>query len=157
MIARQSHTSNSTAAALRLRARTMPATWFHMDTRKGRTRLRSTPSSFSIRRGSVVEYQRSAIIFSQGDPGTSVMYIQRGGVKLSVRSGAGKEAVVAVLGPGDFFGEGCLAGQPLRIGTATAMTPSTVLIVDKRKMLPKWKSRSPCRTITSRQSSTASR
>jgi CRP/FNR family cyclic AMP-dependent transcriptional regulator len=83
----------------------------------------------------LVEYRRSAIIFSQGDPATSVMYIQSGGVKLSVVSNTGKEAVVAILGPGDFFGEGSLAGQPLRMGTATAMAPSTVLILEKQKML----------------------
>jgi CRP-like cAMP-binding protein len=75
------------------------------------------------------------VIFSQGDPCTSVLYIQRGGVKLSVLSPAGKEAVVGVLGPGDFFGEGCLAGQPTRVSTATAITASTVMIVDKLKML----------------------
>ena len=63
------------------------------------------------------------------------MYIQKGGVKLSVRSTAGREAVVAMLGPGDFFGEGCLAGQPTRMGSATAITPSTVLLVDKDKMI----------------------
>jgi CRP/FNR family transcriptional regulator, cyclic AMP receptor protein len=64
-----------------------------------------------------------------------VLYIQRGGVKLSVLSPAGKEAVVGVLGPGDFFGEGCLAGQPTRVSTATAITASTVMEVDKLKML----------------------
>jgi CRP-like cAMP-binding protein len=83
----------------------------------------------------IVKYPRSSIIFSQGDPGTSVMYVQHGGVKLSVLSKSGKEAVVAMLGPGDFFGEGCLAGQALRMGTATTITPSSVLIVDKGKMV----------------------
>ncbi len=63
------------------------------------------------------------------------MYIQAGGIKLSVLSKTGREAVVAMLGPGDFFGEGCLAGQPLRMGTATAITPSTILFVDKNKMV----------------------
>ena len=62
------------------------------------------------------------------------MYIQSGSVKLSVLSRTGKEAVVAVLGAGDFFGEGCLAGQGLRMSTATAMTPSTILAVDRGKM-----------------------
>src|SRR2546430_560446 len=63
------------------------------------------------------------------------MYIQAGRIKLSVSSDAGKEAVVAMLGPGDFFGEGCLAGQPVRMGTATAVTPSKILLVDKAKMI----------------------
>src|SRR5205809_4692570 len=63
------------------------------------------------------------------------MYIQEGGVRLSVVSEGGKEAVVAMLGPGDFFGEGCLAGQPVRMGTATAATDSTILLVDKDQMV----------------------
>jgi CRP/FNR family cyclic AMP-dependent transcriptional regulator len=62
------------------------------------------------------------------------LYIQKGGVRLSVVNEAGKEAVVAVLGPGDFFGEGCLAGQPLRIGTATAITATTALVIEKKEM-----------------------
>ena len=63
------------------------------------------------------------------------MYIQTGGVKLSVLSKTGREAVVAMLGPGDFFGEGCLAGQPLRMGSATATTATTILLVDKQQMV----------------------
>jgi CRP/FNR family transcriptional regulator, cyclic AMP receptor protein len=63
------------------------------------------------------------------------MYLQEGGVKLSVVNAVGKEAVVAILGPGDFFGEGSLAGQSIRMGTATAVTPSTVLVIEKREML----------------------
>jgi CRP/FNR family transcriptional regulator, cyclic AMP receptor protein len=81
------------------------------------------------------KYARSAVIFSQGDAATDVLYLQTGAVKLSVLSRTGKEAVVAVLGPGDFFGEGCLAGQPRRIATASAMSASTVLIVEKPQML----------------------
>src|SRR6202035_3595669 len=69
------------------------------------------------------------------DPGESVLYIQKGGVKLSVLSKTGKEAVVAMLGPGDFFGEGCLAGQPVRMGRATATSDSTILLVDKGQMV----------------------
>lgn len=80
-------------------------------------------------------YARGATIFGQGDACDSVMYIQKGAVKLSVRSKSGKEAVVAMLGPGEFFGEGCLAGQPLRMGNATAMTASTILILKKKKMV----------------------
>jgi CRP-like cAMP-binding protein len=83
----------------------------------------------------VARYQRSEVVFAQGDPCTSVMYIQDGSIKLSVLSRAGKEAVVAVLGPGDFFGEGALADQPVRMGTATALTPSTVLVIDTREMI----------------------
>jgi CRP-like cAMP-binding protein len=83
----------------------------------------------------VVEFARGDLIFRQGDAAEHVMYIQAGGVKLSVISKTGKEAVVAMLGPGDFFGEGCLAGQDLRMGTATAITPSAVLHVRKDKMV----------------------
>jgi CRP/FNR family cyclic AMP-dependent transcriptional regulator len=83
----------------------------------------------------VVEYRKKKTIFSQGDPGKNIFYIQKGGVKLSVVNETGKEAVVAVLGPGDFFGEGCLAGQPLRIGTATAVTSTTALVIEKKEMI----------------------
>ena len=83
----------------------------------------------------IVEFPRKATIFAQGDPAKNVMYIQQGGVKLTVVNGVGKEAVVAVLGPGDFFGEGCLAAQPVRIGAATAITPTTVLVIDKKEMI----------------------
>jgi len=82
-----------------------------------------------------VKYARSAVIFSQGDPAADVFYIQQGSVKLSVLSRTGKEAVVAILGPGDFFGEGCLAGQPRRMATASALGASTVLVVEKPQML----------------------
>jgi CRP/FNR family cyclic AMP-dependent transcriptional regulator len=82
----------------------------------------------------VVQYQIKKTIFGQGDPAKSVMYIQKGRVKLSVVNATGKEAVVAVLGPGDFFGEGCLAGQSIRIGTATAIAASTVLVIEKKEM-----------------------
>jgi CRP-like cAMP-binding protein len=82
----------------------------------------------------VREFKRAEIIFSQGAPATSVMYVQEGGVKITAVSENGKEAIIAILGPGDFFGEGSLAGQPVRMGNATAITPSTVLIVDKSEM-----------------------
>jgi CRP/FNR family transcriptional regulator, cyclic AMP receptor protein len=84
---------------------------------------------------SIARYGRGETVFTQGDECEHVMYIQTGGVKLSVLSKTGREAVVAMLGPGDFFGEGCLAGQPLRIGSATAITPSTILLVRKEKMV----------------------
>ena len=82
----------------------------------------------------VVEYSRGETIFTQGDVCQHVLYIRSGGVKLSVQSKSGREAVVAMLGPGDFFGEGCLAGQPLRMGSATAITPTVILMVPKTEM-----------------------
>jgi len=81
------------------------------------------------------EFARNKAIFSQGDPGLSVMYIQKGAVKLSVVSKAGKEAVVAILGPGDFLGEGALAGQKVRMATATTATPVVVLDINKKEMM----------------------
>jgi CRP/FNR family transcriptional regulator, cyclic AMP receptor protein len=83
----------------------------------------------------IVEYRRDEVIFTQGDPCEHVLYIQKGGVKLSVLSTSGREAVVAMLGPSEFFGEGCLAGQPVRMGSATATTDSTILLVDKDQMV----------------------
>ena len=82
-----------------------------------------------------VRFRRDATVFEQGAPANDVFYIQTGGVKLSVVSSAGKEAVVAMLGPGDFFGEGCLAGQTLRMGSATAMVPTTAVRIAKREMM----------------------
>jgi len=82
----------------------------------------------------IKEFKREDVIYSQGDTAKNVMYLQVGGVKLSVVSESGKEAVVAILGPGDFFGEGCMAAQPVRMGSATAITPSTVLVIDKTEM-----------------------
>ena len=83
----------------------------------------------------VAEYEPLAVIFSQGDAGDSVMYIQKGAVRLSVLSHNGKEAIVGMLGPGDFVGEGVLAGQPIRMGTATAISPTSVLVVVKKDMI----------------------
>ncbi|MGA9632655.1 MAG: Crp/Fnr family transcriptional regulator [Candidatus Acidiferrales bacterium] len=83
----------------------------------------------------VAEFKKKETIFSQGDSGKNVLYIQKGGVRLSVINETGKEAVVGVLGPGDFFGEGCLAGQPLRIGTATAILATTALVIEKKEMI----------------------
>ena len=82
----------------------------------------------------VRQFKRADIIFSQGTPADTVIYIQEGAVKITAVSEAGKEAIITVLGPGDFFGEGCLAGQPLRMGNATATTSSTVLVIDKKEM-----------------------
>jgi CRP-like cAMP-binding protein len=82
----------------------------------------------------VKKFKRAEAVYSQGDAANSVMYLQEGGVKLTVVNEVGKEAVVAILGPGGFFGEGCLAGQSVRMGTATTITPSTVLVIEKSEM-----------------------
>src|SRR3981189_3121848 len=82
----------------------------------------------------VREFKRAEVVYAQGDAAKSVMHLQSGGVKLTVVNEVGKEAVVAILGPGDFFGEGCLAGQSVRMGTATTITPSTVLVIEKGEM-----------------------
>jgi CRP/FNR family transcriptional regulator, cyclic AMP receptor protein len=83
----------------------------------------------------VREYSRGESIYSQGEAANTVMYIQKGGVKLSVVNGSGKEAVVAMFGPTDFFGEGCMAGQTIRMGTTTAATPTTLLVIQKEELL----------------------
>ena len=83
----------------------------------------------------IAKYAKSAVIFSQGDPATEVMYLQQGSVKISVLSKTGKEAIVAMLSRGEFFGEGCLAGQSRRMATATAMGVTTVLVVEKEHMV----------------------
>src|SRR2546421_12512668 len=83
----------------------------------------------------VVTYARKDVIFSQGDLCDSVMYIRTGRVQLSVLSHGGKEAIIATLGPGDFLGEGALAGHPVRLETVRATAQTTVLVVPKRQML----------------------
>src|SRR5580765_7900832 len=83
----------------------------------------------------VLKYRRGEVVFSQGDPDNDIRYLQKGAVKLSVLSSVGKEAVVAILVPGDFFGEGALAGQLVRMATATAMAASSVLAIDKEAMI----------------------
>jgi CRP/FNR family cyclic AMP-dependent transcriptional regulator len=83
----------------------------------------------------VGKFQGKETVFAQGDPATNVMYIQEGGVKLSVVNTSGREAVIAVLGPGDFFGEGCLAGQTVTMATATTIAPTVVLVIDKNEMI----------------------
>jgi CRP/FNR family cyclic AMP-dependent transcriptional regulator len=82
-----------------------------------------------------IEFRKKQTLFSQGGPAEQVFYIQEGSVKLAVSSAAGKEAVVAILGPGDFLGEACLAGQPLWIATATTMTQGSALVIEKNEML----------------------
>jgi len=83
----------------------------------------------------VSTYPRDAVVFQQASPADAVFYIRKGRIKLVVASQQGKEAVVAVLGPGEFFGEGCLIGQPLRLATARAMVDSEVLRVGKPEMI----------------------
>jgi len=79
----------------------------------------------------ISQYRKNKIVFSQGDPADSVFYIRSGKVKVTVISEQGKEAIVAVMGPDDFCGEGCLTGQPRRLATATAMTDCEVMRLDK--------------------------
>src|ERR1700719_3187844 len=83
----------------------------------------------------IVEYQKSDKIYSQGESTSDVLYIQKGEIKLSVVNEVGNEAVVAMLGPGDFFGEGGLAGQLVRVGTASATTATTLLVIEKQEMI----------------------
>jgi len=80
-------------------------------------------------------FKKDEIIFSQGSPASTVMYIREGTVKITALSAVGKEAIIAILQPGDFFGEGCMAGQPVRVGNATAITASTVLVIEKNEMV----------------------
>ena len=82
----------------------------------------------------VCHFKKAETIYSQGSPADSVMYIQEGAVKITALSAGGKEAIIAILHAGDFFGEGCMAGQPLRVGNATTVTPSTVLTIEKKEM-----------------------
>ena len=81
-----------------------------------------------------VEYEAGATIFAQGDAASSVMYVARGTVQLAVLARSGKEAVIAVLNDDSFFGEGCLAGQPYRMATASAMVACTIVIVEGQEM-----------------------
>jgi len=109
-------------------------------------KIRSTPSkkpSFDLRAfldtaglsRRIVKFRKSEAVYSQGDAANGVYYIQEGAVRLSVVSEGGKEAVIAILGPGDFFGEGCLASQPVCMGTATAVLPTSVLFIEKKEMM----------------------
>ena len=83
----------------------------------------------------VRKFRGKETVFAQGARARNVMYIQEGGVKLTVVNETGKEAVVAILGPGDFFGEGCLAGQANCMATATTVAPTTVLVIEKYEMI----------------------
>jgi CRP/FNR family transcriptional regulator, cyclic AMP receptor protein len=83
----------------------------------------------------VKKFRGKETVFAQGDPAKNVMYIQEGGVRLTVVNEPGKEAVVAILGRGDFFGEGCLAGQTICMATATTIAPTNVLVIEKDEMI----------------------
>ena len=83
----------------------------------------------------IVKFRRSETVYSQGDVARGVHYIQEGSVRLSVVNESGKGAVIAILGPGDFFGDGCLAGQPVCMGTATAILPTSILFIEKKEMM----------------------
>jgi len=108
-----------------------------------RPRVKSTSLAFDVNRflnstgvaRRIMEFRKSETIYSQGNPTRGVKYIQKGGVRLSVINEAGKEAVVAILGPGDFFGEGCLAGQSVCMETATAIVPTSILFIEKAEMI----------------------
>ena len=93
------------------------------------------PKSFLTKVGagrSMADYHKNQIVFSQGEPADAVFYVQKGKIKLTVVSKQGKEAVVGILGPGDFFGEGCLAGQQQRMATATALSECSIVRLEKR-------------------------
>ena len=83
----------------------------------------------------IIKFRKSETVYSQGDVAKGVKYIQEGAVRLSVVNESGKEAVIAVLEPGDFFGEGCLAGQPVCMATATAILPTSILFIEKKEMM----------------------
>jgi CRP/FNR family cyclic AMP-dependent transcriptional regulator len=92
------------------------------------------PEAFLAKVGkgrTVADYKKNQGVFSQGDQADAIFYIQKGKVKLTVVSKQGKEAVVAILGADDFFGEGCLAGQPLRMATAAAMSECSIMRLEK--------------------------
>ena len=84
---------------------------------------------------SIAEYRKGQVIFAQGDKADAVFYLRKGKIKLTVVSNQGKEAVVAILGENEFFGEGCLVAQPLRMATATALTPCSILRLEKSAMV----------------------
>src|SRR3990172_4074682 len=109
-----------------------------MAARAPKPNLTIDPKSFLMRVSvgrSVASFRRKQIIFAQGDPADAVFYVQKGRVKLTVVSKQGKEAIVALLGADEFFGEGCLAGQPLRMSTATANEDTTVVRLRKKAMV----------------------
>jgi CRP/FNR family cyclic AMP-dependent transcriptional regulator len=102
---------------------------------KPKARERFDPKSFLTKVGTgraIAGYRKNQKVFSQGDPADAIFYVQTGKVKITVVSAQGKEAVVGLFGPGDFFGEGCLAGQQLRMASATALTECSIVRLEKR-------------------------
>jgi CRP/FNR family cyclic AMP-dependent transcriptional regulator len=109
-----------------------------MSPRAAKKKLDFDPNAFLATIGEgrkIVPFQKKQTIFMQGDAADAVFYIQSGKVKLTVVSNNGKEATIGILGEKDFFGEGCLAGQPLRMAAATAMTDCELLRIEKRAMM----------------------
>jgi CRP/FNR family transcriptional regulator, cyclic AMP receptor protein len=106
--------------------------------RKGQTNrsfdVRTYLETAGVKR-KIADFRKGQVIFTQGDESRSVFYLQSGSVKITVNSSAGKEAVIAFLQPGDFFGEGSIAGQPLRVSTAIAVQPTSALEIEKREMI----------------------
>ena len=99
-----------------------------------RTKLQFDPKLFLAKVGkgrTISEYRKNQVIFAQSDPAEAIFYVQKGKVKLTVVSHNGKEAVIAILGVGDFLGEGCLAGRPLYLGTATTMSDCSIVRLEK--------------------------
>ena len=111
--------------------------------RPGKQRKRQRAARFDLKAflakagdgRTILEYRQKQTLFSQGDPADAVLYILKGKIKLTVLSRHGKEAVIAMLGPDDFFGEGCLAGQPLRMATATATTDGSIMTLEKKAII----------------------
>jgi CRP/FNR family cyclic AMP-dependent transcriptional regulator len=96
------------------------------------------PKAFLARAGkgrSITKYQKSQTIFKQGDPADAVFYVQKGKVRISVVSDRGKEAIISILGPNEFFGEGCISGQALRIATVDAVAETVVVRIGKAEMV----------------------
>ena len=83
----------------------------------------------------LVKYKKGQVLFSQDDPSANVIYIHSGNAKLTIVNPQGKEAVLAILGPGDFVGEGCIIGNPVRMATATAIAPMSTTVIDKKEMM----------------------
>jgi CRP/FNR family transcriptional regulator, cyclic AMP receptor protein len=111
-----------------------------MEQLKRKTRARSHRAKFLSEVGpgrTIAGFNQGEVVFTQGEPANALFTIQKGKVKIAVVSNAGKEAVIAVLGPGDFFGEGCLAGQPLRMATAVAMTECSIMRLERAAAVEK--------------------
>ena len=104
--------------------------------KRGPLAVKSLPfPSAAIVERSLVEYKKGARIFTQGDGAKHVLYIQQGGIRMSVVNEVGKEAVIGLLGPGDFLGEDCMSGLPFRMSTATAIMGTKVLVIERREMI----------------------